>query len=201
MKKLFLFVSIVFISLCSTQTVVADAKTTVQDTPVVSATTDEQHSWEKKMAMGLFGVGYYEINSDWLSLYYGTTAPSTTTAGLGFGGFFEVGTSEKISIEMALGYSRLLSATRQRDTINESYFLADLVAHYHFHNKGSWDAYAIGGVGLDASGSAATPLVDLGIGSYYKLTNDGFYLKTELLVKSAVIFNRAEGRIGIGYEF
>ena len=160
MKKISLVVITTIILLMTVQTVFAQvaATTSTKDTPVVSAQPAKSDgSWENKKAIGVTGFGYYELNSDWESLYFDFPADSVTTAGVGFDGFFEIGTSEKFSVEIGLGYSRLLSSDVQRSIINESYFIADVLAHYHFHNTGSWDVYAIGGAGAYVSSSAVAP--------------------------------------------
>lgn len=202
MKKIqWVILTTIFLFITS-QNVFAEAATTsTKDTPVVSAqASNTDGSWKSKRALGLNAAGYFELNSDWESLYFDFPANNIKTAGLGFGGFFDIGTSDKFSVEIDLGYSRLLYSDTQRSIINESYFLADLVVHYHFHQRGAWDIYGIGGAGAYISSNSVAPMINLGIGSYLNL-DEGFYLKTEFIAKSAIILNRAEARIGLAYQF
>ena len=183
----------------------------VQNTPVVTAasstenqkTSDSSSSGDSikgKKSFGLMGSGYYEINTDMSRLYYNFTLKSTHTAGFGISTFFEYGIAERFSLEFSLGYSRLLYASKQRGVINENYFVADVDAHYYFLNSEKFGTYAIGGAGAIVSSGSVVPVGDIGIGNYFKITPE-VSIKAELIFKSAIVFNRGEGRVGIAYTF
>lgn len=146
------------------------------------------------------GSGFYEINSDYDSLYFDFPTQNINTAGFGVNAYFDYGFSDRVSGEASLGYSRLSYSNKSRTIINENYFMADFVAHYYFLNKEKFATYMIGGASVYASSSAVAPMADIGIGNYFKIT-DEFSIKAELIFKSAVILNRGEGRVGFAYHF
>lgn len=173
----------------------------VTSTPIVSAVeTGLTDGWKGKKVAGVMASGYFEINSDFESLYFSFPANSFNTAGFGFGGYFEMGFSEKFSGQVDLGFSRLIYSSLQRNIINESFFTVDVTAHYHFLNNAKFDTYGILGAGAIVSSGAVAPVLDLGVGNYFKLTEQ-FSIKAELLFKSAIILNRAEARVGVAYHF
>lgn len=194
--------SLLFLGL--TSVVQAGSNPTVQDTPIVSVESATKpaarFSWKGKKAAGVFALGFYEINSDFESLYYNFPINSTRAAGFGFGGSFEFGVAERFSIEGSVAFSRLTWASHQRSIIKENFVAVDIVGHYHFLNNEKFDTYAIFGAGVYASSGTAAPLVDVGIGNYFKI-NESIAIKAELIFKSAIIFNRAEGRVGAVFTF
>lgn len=194
--------------------VVAQSTTTsaqpisVQNTPVVSVSTTTEStpssssspSWKGRKSIGITGSGYYEINSDFSSLYYNFTLQDTNTAGFGMGAFFGYGFADRISAEISLGYSRLLYASKQRTLISENFFTADVVGHYYFLNTEKFATYGLFGIGAIIGSSAVAPVGEVGVGNYFNIS-DNFSIKAELLFKSAIVLNRAEGRIGVAYHF
>ncbi len=178
----------------------------VAPTPVVvAAATPEKsassNSGQKgKKTFGVTGSGYYEINSDYESVYFSFPTTSTNTAGFGVNTYFEYGFSEKVTGEISLGFSRLTYASQSRTLIKENYFMSDIVAHIYFLDNDKFATYGIAGASVYASSSAIAPMVDVGVGNYFKIT-ENFSIKTELHLKSAVVLNRAEAKIGVAYHF
>lgn len=178
----------------------------VQHTPVVALNkTKTPYSGpafnkKGKKTIGFTGLGYYEINSSYESLYVSFATNNINTAGLGFAGYFELGFSDKLSGELSLGYSRLLFASKFRTTIRENFFHADFMLHYYFLHSKKFAPYVIAGAGVIASGNTAAPTLDVGIGNYFRVS-EHFSVKTELIFKTAITYNRGEARVGIGYHF
>jgi len=168
---------------------------------LIVASNAQAFSVKEKKAIGVAGMGYFDLNSDWESLYFNfASAGSTKTAGFGFVASFELGLADRVSGEISLGYSRLLYSSRQRTLIKENYFVADVVGHYYIGASEKFNPYVIFGVGAGVSGSSVVPVADVGFGMHFMLTKE-FSVKTELLIKSAVIYNRGEARVGVAYHF
>lgn len=145
-------------------------------------------------------MGFYDINSSFDSLYFNFATENINAFGFGFLAFFEYGFSKHFSGEIDLGYSRLIYASKSRNVIRENYFVGDLLAHYYFMSTEKFQPYVIFGGGTVASSGAVAPTVDAGIGMHYLFT-DEFSLKADVIIKSAVIYNRGEGRVGLAYHF
>lgn len=178
-----------------------------KDTPVVSLATEKTKNnsgprfmTKNKKSIGVTGIGFYDINSSFESLYVTFVTSNINTAGLGFSGFFEYGFSDKLSGELTLGYTRLLYSNKFRSLVRENFFQADAVLHYYFHDSKKFAPYVIAGGGVNASANAAAPTLDVGIGNYFRVSDD-FSVKTELIYKTAIIYNRGEARVGIAYHF
>jgi hypothetical protein len=164
-------------------------------------TQAQAFSMKGEKVIGISGVGYYELNSDWESLYFGfSAAGNTKTAGFGFNVSFELGFSDQISGEIDLGFNRLVYASRQRAIIKESFFTGDVLGHFYFLQNDTFNPYLIFGVGALVSSSSVAPVGNVGFGMHFRITEE-FSVKTELIFKSAVLLNRGEGRVGFAYHF
>ncbi|HLD45064.1 MAG TPA: hypothetical protein VJC18_06475 [bacterium] len=168
---------------------------------IAVATNANAFSMKGEKVFGVQALGYYELNSDWESLYFDFAYNgSTQTAGFGFGSFFELGLSDRMSMEIDLAYSRLTYSNRQINIITENYFTADVVGHYYFLDNETYNPYFIFGLGAIMSANSVAPLGDVGVGMHFRVSKE-FSVKTELLFKSAVLLNRGEGRLGVCYHF
>lgn len=153
-----------------------------------------------KKTVGITGHGFYEFNSDYESLYVNFPTTNINAAGFGVAAYFELGFSDKLSGEVSLGYSRLAYSSKFKSVINQNFFVGDIVGHYYFLNHEKFAPYAIAGLGIYATSGAVAPLLDVGVGNYFRISDD-FSVKTELLLKTAIIINRGEARVGIAYHF
>lgn len=198
MKKLTYIIALAVLLIGFNQTSFAQTA----DTPVVSmaSTSSSSSSMEGKKIFGLVGMGAYDINSDFESLYVNFATTNINSASLGFLTFFEFGFSDRFAGEISLGYSRLIYSNKFRSVIKENYFVGDILAHYYFLNEEKIKPYVIFGGGAIASSGGVAPVIDAGIGMHYML-NDEFSLKADLIIKSAIIYNRGETRFGISYHF
>ncbi|OVE81996.1 hypothetical protein BVY03_01745 [bacterium K02(2017)] len=151
-------------------------------------------------SLGLDFVGFYTINSRLESVYVNFSTQNINAAGFGATAFFEYGLSDRFGLEFDIGYSRLTYSDKFSGVIRENFLVADLVGHYYFSNNQKIQPYFIFGAGVVASSNGAAPTFDAGIGSHFYVAKD-FSIKTEILIKTAVIYNRAEARIGFAYHF
>ncbi len=168
--------------------------------PAPKRSVSTENGFQGINTLGITFSGYYEVNSDLESLYVSFPANDINTGGFGIYGYYEKGLTDNFSAELNLGYNRLLYSSKFSGTIKENFFNAEVNGHYFFVNNSSLGLYGIFGAGALVSGSSVAPVANIGVGNYFKLAKD-FSIKTEFLVKSAVILNRAEGRVGLAYHF
>lgn len=186
--------------------------TVIETTPVVntsnqyaqntstSSSSTADHYTKGSMHAGFFALGYYEMNQALDSLYFGSNIEDTNTAGLGFGAYYEYMFSEKLSVDLSAGFSRLMYTNKQRAIIQENFFVMDAVGKYYFTHSGRFHPYVLLGAGIYASSGGLAPVADIGVGTYIDLA-ENISFKTEVIYKTAFVFNRAEARVGIGFHF
>ena len=156
-------------------------------------------SHKDQKTFGFMGLGYYEI-SNYDSLYVSFATSSLKAAGLGFETFFEYGLADKFGLNFAAGYDRLLYANKFKALIAENYFLIDITGHYYFNTEGNIQPYLAGGAGGEISSKGAAPVLDLGGGIDF-MVSDAVSVRFQTLFKTAIIHNRAEAGLGIAYHF
>lgn len=155
---------------------------------------------KNKKMIGFSGMGFYEINSQFESLYVTFPTSNIKAAGFGFTGNFELGFNDRLSGEISMGYSRLSYANKFKNVIKQNFFTSDVVAHYYFLNNQKIAPYVIAGAGIYASSGSVAPTLDTGVGSHFKVA-DNLSIKTDLIYKTAIIHNRLEARVGLAFHF
>ncbi len=181
----------------------ATVETTVTTTPAsttVEVTASNASSRKDKMNAGALAFGYYE-HSTFESLYVDFTADSITATGLGFKGFFEYGLSNRLAVGGSLGFSYLLDANFDTSNMSRSFWALDALGTYYFTDYAKkLQPYVVFGGGVLFSDRGLSPILDLGVGTHYKIA-DNMSLKLEILGKSGVIHNRAEAGVGMAFFF
>ena len=150
--------------------------------------------------MGHRGIGFYEA-SDYESLYVDFSTANISGAGAGIHSFFEIGAMENLTLSFTIGYARLMSPKKFESFIRRDFFVADILGHYYFSDKtDKIQPYFAAGAGVMVSSGSAIPLADFGGGAHFMIT-DNFSLRLQGLFKTAVIHNRGEVSLDVGYHF
>lgn len=151
-------------------------------------------------SLGFMGIGAYEI-SNFESLYVPFATSGIRAAAVGFEAFFEYGVSDKFGVNFAAGYDRLLYANKFRTQVKENFFLIDVTGHYYFDVAGGKvQPFFAGGLGGEISSGGTAPLLDLGGGVDF-MVSDNVAVRLQTLYKTAIIHHRAEAGLGIAYHF
>jgi len=171
------------------------------DTPSNYSSSPSSSFMHKDMKiMGVSGMAFYEINSQFESLYVNFPTQNIKGAGFGFIGFFEYGFNEHISAEVDMGYSRLTYTNKFKNTTKKNFFLMDVLFHYYFTKDANIAPYLSAGGGVYVSSGSSAPVLDVGVGSHFKVSKN-ISIKVDLLYKTAIILNRFEGRVGVAFHF
>lgn len=159
-----------------------------------------------RKTFGLEGVGHYTF-TDYDSAYVSFPTNKIRVAGSGFHTYFEYGFDTHFAFEAAVGYERLHYAKQSnnpniRQVISENFFTIDLRGNYYFLSgeKNVVQPYATTGVGTVISGKGAVPLLDVGAGAHFFVT-DNVSIKLQALYKTAFIHHHFEGGLGVGFHF
>lgn len=164
-------------------------------------TTAAAHPLKGKKNLGIEGTGFLEFSSYDRLYMSNVNVNGYRTGGLGMQAFFEYGLTDQITLSADVFYSRLTYANQFKATIRNNFFGGDVLAHYYFLKKvNKLLPFISAGVGLIASSGSALPLLDLGGGGHFFVTNK-LSLKGEILFKTAFIHNRFEPALGLAYHF
>lgn len=172
-------------------------------TPQEATTTSDNPSnfmHKGKNIISLGAHGYYEMTSTYENLYVKFATRDINTAGFGFFTGYEYGLSDHLSIGLDMGYSRLTYSNKFKNVIKQNFFNTDILGRYYFLKDEKIAPFVSFGGGVAVSSAAAIPTFNAGGGVAYKLS-ENIFLKAELLAKSAVVFNRFEARVGVGFHF
>jgi hypothetical protein len=200
MKKLqyiFLFLLITFSSSTFAEDTTAPAIVSAKSEKITSQSDDYSHKGKKNF--GLVIIGAYEITY-YESLYFDFFATGLNIGQAGANVFIEYGFADRISASITTGYSRIIYANGFKTQMNKNVFNIDLLAHYYFLKSDKFMPYATAGFGTQFTTTGIAPLLDLGAGFRFMIS-DKFSVKAELLMKSNVLHNHGEVRVGAGYHF
>jgi len=187
----------------TTQSTVTETPTsTTVTTTTITNTKPEVAPASRKDSVnaGFLTFGYYE-HSTLESLYFDFTADEVTASGLGFKGFFEYGLNERLAVGGALSFAYLLDANFDVSLVSRSFWGLDAFGSYYFadYNK-TIQPYVLFGGGILFSNTGLTPILDIGGGAHFKLS-ETISLKAELMGKTGIVHNRGEVGLGVAFHF
>lgn len=176
---------------------IADPNQATPKTPYDSS----QAFTKGRMNLGVAGSWFFDF-SDYDKIFVGTGVNINDYRNSGFGGslFFTYNFNPHWALTGDVLFDRLTYASTSRATVRENYFGGDVLVQYDFKVRGRFAPYVAAGAGVIASSGAMLPLIDVGAGAHYFLSN-AWSIKVQALFKTAIVYSRIEPSIGVAYHF